>query len=252
VKKFLSPVLLLCLYFALSPGGAPPAPVASSTSLALFSPQDKPTNTLISFIQSAKKSIHAAVYCLTDKKIAQALIDAHARGVDVKLVLDPMSADRFGKAEMLAVGGVTVFIMDHNGADKKAVGPDPVGPFSKIHEAERGFNFDPIMHNKYALFDEKTLWTGSFNWTNSANTKNWENALVIDTPSLVRSYQTNFLSLCSNPCCKPFVAASKISEAPSGRIREKVVLALEKTATDAELIAQLQAIIALNTDFVKK
>jgi len=26
----------------------------------------------------------------------------------------------------------------------------------------------------------------------------------------------------------------------------------QKTATDAELIAQLQAIIALNTDFVKK
>lgn len=246
MKFFLSRVLLFCSYLIVLPGGAHSASIATSTSQALFSPQDKPTNTLISFIQSAKKSIHAAVYCLTDKKIAQALIDAHARGVEVKLVLDPMSADRFGKAEMLAVGGVTVFIMDHNGAISQKGPLDTEGPWA--HMPEKAFNFDPIMHNKYALFDEKTLWTGSFNWTNSANTKNWENALVIDTPSLVHSYQANFLSLCSNPCCKSFVAASKNSEAPSGRIREKVVLALEKTSTDAELIAKLQEIIALNAD----
>jgi len=221
-----------------------------SVPLALFSPQDKPTNTLIACIKEAKKSIHAAVYCLTDKKIAQELIDAKKRGVDVKLVLDPMSADRFGKAEMLAAGGVPVFIMDHNGATPQKGPLEPEGPWA--HMPEKAFTFEPIMHNKYALFDEKTLWTGSFNWTNSANTKNWENALLVDTPSLVAAYQKNFQELCANPCCKPFVAASKISEAPCGRIREKVVLALEKTATDAELIAQLQVIIALNTDFVKK
>lgn len=252
MKRFLLLTLLLstsCVALPIRPKGAI-VPEAQSVSLALFSPQDKPTNKLISFIQEAKKSIHAAVYCLTDKKIAQALIDAKTRGVDVKLVLDPMSADRFGKAEMLALGGISVFIMDHKGVPSQKGPLDAEGPWA--HMPEKAFSFEPIMHNKYALFDEKTLWTGSFNWTHSANTKNWENALVIDTPALVAAYQKNFQELCSNPCCKPFASAAKISEAPSGRIREKVVLALEKTATDAELIAQLQSIIALNTDFDKK
>ncbi len=248
MKRFFLFVLLLSTYCEarlVRPKGEVVSAV-ESVSIAFFSPQDKPTNQLISCIQSAQKSIHAAVYCLTDKKIAESLIDAKKRGVDVKLVLDPMSADRFGKAEMLSLGGVPVFIMNHTGNDTK------IESVSWSHVPEKAFAFEPIMHNKYAIFDEKTLWTGSFNWTNSANTKNWENALLIDTPSLVAAYQKNFQELCSNPCCKPFAAASKISEAPSGRIREKVVLALEKTSTDAELFAQLQAIITLNSDFVKK
>ena len=237
--------------------------------IALFSPDDKPASTLIKLINNAKKSIHVAVYCLTDKKIAQALIDAHARGVEVKLVLDPMSADRYGKAAMLAEAKVPVFIMGRAPVEQPVantlVTPIPTGSFSpitpnpalpkpnkpkKTFTEERFFVHDPIMHNKYAIFDGDKVWTGSFNWTHSANNLNWENALLINTPSIVQAYEANFVYLMQNAGLQPYQQAAKIHctipGAITGYLREKIVSALEKTTSDAELLEKLQEIINMS------
>ncbi|MBM3887085.1 hypothetical protein FJ364_04080 [Candidatus Dependentiae bacterium] len=131
----------------------------------LFSPDDKPTSKLLEYIKSSKKRIYAAVYMLTDKIIAEALIDAQInRNVDVQVVIDKITYESiFGKGKMLQDHGMTIFIYDP----------------PKTKSYNKAFNSGPIMHHKFALFDN-IVWTGSFNWTVAANRSNQENVIITD------------------------------------------------------------------------
>jgi phosphatidylserine/phosphatidylglycerophosphate/cardiolipin synthase-like enzyme len=51
------------------------------------------------------------------------------------------------------------------------------------------------MHHKFAVFDARTLLTGSYNWTRSAAEDNRENVLVVDDPRLVRPFVETFEEL---------------------------------------------------------
>jgi len=55
-----------------------------------------------------------------------------------------------------------------------------------------------IMHNKYAIFDSRVLLTGSYDWSESAETRNFENAIFIRDFSIVNAYQANFNSIWNN------------------------------------------------------
>ena len=47
-----------------------------------------------------------------------------------------------------------------------------------------------IMHNKIAVIDGKVLFTGSYNWTKSAEERNEENLLeFIDEEEIIKVYQ---------------------------------------------------------------
>jgi phosphatidylserine/phosphatidylglycerophosphate/cardiolipin synthase-like enzyme len=150
---------LLILWFALVAG------YATAFTEVLFSPEDKPTKRLLECINSAQRRIHAAVYMLTDKVIAQALIQAHTkRHVDVQIIIDKITYDSmFGKGKLLQENGLSIFVYEP----------------PKASSANRPFFNGPIMHHKFALFDN-TLWTGSFNWTVAANRYNQENVIITD------------------------------------------------------------------------
>lgn len=143
----------------------------------LFSPKDSPTTTLLELIGNAKKSIIAAVYMLTDQKIASALVGAAERGVAISLVIDRCSTDQYGKADYLAQSGIAVAV------------------FKSIKVPKWGFG--GLMHNKFAVFDSKKLWTGSFNWTQSANKMNCENVIISDDPIVCAVYTAYFQALAS-------------------------------------------------------
>jgi len=49
-----------------------------------------------------------------------------------------------------------------------------------------------IMHNKFAIFDDKEVVTGSYNWTENAEKYNYENALFISDPEVVNKYIKEF------------------------------------------------------------
>jgi phosphatidylserine/phosphatidylglycerophosphate/cardiolipin synthase-like enzyme len=52
-----------------------------------------------------------------------------------------------------------------------------------------------IAHNKIIVIDKQTVITGSYNFTNQAETQNAENVLIIKgNPDLVQSYRQNFLT----------------------------------------------------------
>ena len=49
-----------------------------------------------------------------------------------------------------------------------------------------------LEHNKFAIIDGTTVWTGSLNWSNTAATYNAENGIAIVSPHLAQAYTTEF------------------------------------------------------------
>lgn len=126
-----------------------------------FSPRAGSLDLVLRAIDSADKQILVAAYTFTSKPVSLALLEAHKRGVDVRLVVDEKSNRRYTAAHFLANQGVPVRL---NG------------------------NY-PIMHNKFMVVDGETVETGSFNFSAAAANKNAENVLVIwYAPELAQEY----------------------------------------------------------------
>lgn len=53
------------------------------------------------------------------------------------------------------------------------------------------------MHDKLAIIDRHIVITGSFNWTETANTSNDENLLIIDPQALGAVYEPEFQAVWS-------------------------------------------------------
>ena len=132
---------------------------------ALFFPSQDSLGRLIDLIRGCRRSLDICVFTLTHDRLADAVIDAHRRGIQVRLLTDDDKAmDRGSDVIDLARAGVPVRT-DHS---------------------------DAHMHNKFAIFDKAILATGSYNWTRSATRENQENILVTDDPALVAAYDTEF------------------------------------------------------------
>ncbi len=137
-------------------------------SKALFSPDSRPASYLITMINNARERVYAAVYLITDRNIASALVRAkNERDIDVQFVSDEECLDARGnQIDYLWNNDVELFLY-----------------FSSRYEGK--------MHNKFVLIDNK-VWTGSFNWTWSANHRNQENIIITDDRSVVRQFERQF------------------------------------------------------------
>lgn len=143
----------------------------------LFSPDDHPKYRLIEYITKAKKRFYAAVFTLTDKNIIDALVIAKQRGVDVQMVVDQTSVTSpYAKVLTLIKHDIPVFVFD-----------------AQLQASKKGTKtFTPLMHNKYAVIDGETVWTGSFNWTVSADARNQENVIITDDKKACKKYEEQF------------------------------------------------------------
>ena len=116
----------------------------------------------------------------TDKKIADALLRAHKRGVRIRIITDPSALySRFSKMVQLHERGIPVYI------------------YNMRSEKQKGGTLNNIMHNKFVIFSKNKndcayVWTGSFNFTRSAALSNQENALLIGKRDIVNQYKTQF------------------------------------------------------------
>lgn len=136
-----------------------------------FSLSDNPQKEIIKNINKAQASINIAMYIFTDKEIALSLINAHERGVKVRLYLDKDQVDyQYSQSRFLVQKGIKTRISSNK----------------------------YIMHNKFAIIDNCLLLTGSYNWTFSANNRNDENLMVIDDPEIIEIFQNQFVNLCTN------------------------------------------------------
>ena len=145
---------------------------------ALFSSTDKPGRYLAYLIDKAKHTIHAAVYTITDAKIAQKLVAAKERHVDVQIITDQTCLDyQSNVIPTLNKHQVDVFIF----------------PSSKRKRNKTRFSTH-LMHHKFAIIDDD-VWTGSFNWTKSAQYRNKENVIICNDQTIRQRYETEFEQL---------------------------------------------------------
>lgn len=132
--------------------------------------KDSITEKLVKHIDDAKKSIHIASFETGLVDVARALIRAKTRGVEVRWITD----DENGIAADTKPGRGQFALM------KKAGIP--------IMDDKRG----ALMHDKFWLFDGKTVWTGSINITVSGMFEQNSNLIVIDSAQLAAIYESQF------------------------------------------------------------
>ena len=168
--------LLLIGAFA-SMGTALAAPVHDvTTAEVFFSPGDSGQAALCRHIDDAKGRVRTSIFLFSKNPIADALIRAHRRGVDVAVILDGSHLAHPKNAEPGA-----------------AQGPSPV--LRKFQAAGVPVYVDTThktMHNKFTVVDERHVLTGSYNYNNAAEKRNAENLLVLDSPSLARQYEADW------------------------------------------------------------
>jgi phosphatidylserine/phosphatidylglycerophosphate/cardiolipin synthase-like enzyme len=144
---------------------------------ALFSPHDPIKPILLGLIEAESHQLTIALFRLTDRDIAHALIDAAHRGVFVEVIVDAGALEtRFSKALQLLDAGIALYIFP------------PIDHKSYAHA---------LMHNKVIIFHDtiahkSLLWTGSLNFTVSATKYNQENVLILEDADLVTQYMDNF------------------------------------------------------------
>lgn len=104
-------------------------------------------------IQTAQKSIRIAMFTWTRRDLAQEVIAAKKRGINVKIVLDRSAAMGAGEqiTKMLIHAGVNV----------------------KLSQGT------PLLHHKFMQIDDHTLVNGSANWTMAAFEKNDDCFIVL-------------------------------------------------------------------------
>lgn len=170
-------LLALCLWFGqgwqqarsfvekpLSPLRLP----AKGTIEVAFSPQGGATAAIVRALEEARQKVLVQAYSFTSAPIAKALVLAHRRGVDVRVILDSRqtrSNIRYNPAVFLSDNGIPV----------------------RLDAAHA------IAHNKVLVIDDKTVVTGSFNFTKAAEEKNAENLLILrENPDLAALYRQNW------------------------------------------------------------
>ena len=125
---------------------------------------------LIEKINAARSSIHIAAFEFGLTPVAEALIAAKGRGLDVRWITDDESGleadedpDR-GQFALLQKAGIDVIADDRSA----------------------------LMHNKFIIFDGQILWTGSTNLTVSGVFQQNNNTVVIHSPEVAAIYEREF------------------------------------------------------------
>ena len=145
------------------------APAVGTTRVIYSLDQKQNDQEIVALINEAEDYIYFAIYTFTMPSIADALVEAKQRGIDVKGIVDSeQSRNSYGApitAQLLAAGIPIV--------------------------TERHASGNGIMHIKL-LVTEQAYAFGSYNWTRSATTINDE-IIEIGTDPLLRQAYENIL-----------------------------------------------------------
>jgi phosphatidylserine/phosphatidylglycerophosphate/cardiolipin synthase-like enzyme len=118
---------------------------------------------LVEAINAARQTVDVAVYSLSLNSVRYALIDAHQRGVAVRVVMESENMDRSDPQKLIEAGVPVV-----------------------------GDRREGLMHNKFVVIDRSEVWTGSMNFTDSGAYEDNNNLVRIRSTQLAENYTTEF------------------------------------------------------------
>ena len=164
MKRLVGAILLTI--FVPCPGVCVADNPVTCSAYTCFSPEGKCEDMIVKEINDAQSDIYIMAYGFTAKEIASALLKAKKRGVHIEVLLDRKfnHNEKYSAADFTAHMGIPIYL---DGEHK-------------------------IMHNKVMIIDRKTVITGSYNFTKSANNDNAENLLIMRSKELADDYFKNF------------------------------------------------------------
>ena len=116
-------------------------------------------------METAVDELLICVFTISDDRLSDAIMTAHRNGLTVRVISDnDKMYDRGSDVGRLSQAGVNVRI-----------------DLSPEH-----------MHHKVMIIDGRTVMTGSYNWTRSAETRNEENLISVDDPQLAIRFTEEF------------------------------------------------------------
>ena len=161
IKRFPFPlVFLFALLFVWSSAHADE--LINCQVKAFFPGGTKIGEALSKELNQAKKVVLIALYGFNNSVLAQDLTKLAQRGVKIRIKIDTVKGAEKKESKLIAT--------------LKAAG------ISVQTVAAGGRN-----HNKFAVVDDSTVITGSYNWTVKAES-NFENLLVLSCPELAKQY----------------------------------------------------------------
>lgn len=122
-----------------------------------------PSEALKKAFNQAEKSIDLAIYNFGDPILANALLQAKQRGVEIRLVMEDQNAVK-NTPQSLQTAGIPLVSGNENG----------------------------LMHNKFAIIDGQTLWMGSANFTTYGFNTDNNYFVEITEPNIINAYQAEF------------------------------------------------------------
>ena len=149
---------------------------------------------LKNLIDNSTQSIDFAIYGISNQEIFDALKSAKQRGIKVRGVVDfnnnqenpysltyklieefPNTKTDYKKVEDFKIKSSDYVQQVKYYFNKKVVNA------SFVNKGIKDYN-DKIMHNKYFIVDNKYVWTGSMNVSNSCSTYNANSSVLINSP----------------------------------------------------------------------
>ena len=122
-----------------------------------------PDTELVAAIDAARVSVDAAIYDLDLFDVRDALIDAHSRGLSVRVVAESDYLDEMAMQGLIDAG------------------------IEVLGDRREG-----LMHNKFMVIDRDEVWTGSMNFTVNGAYRNNNNLIRVRSSRLAEDYETEF------------------------------------------------------------
>ena len=155
-----------------APVDAPAAPDEFPFAKAVFGSTQSIAEVLENIISATKVSIDAALHRFNSQRLGKTLLDAHRRGIRIRLLTDRSKYEKSQATRELLAACEFSFRT------------------TRGREGE-----DSKMHHKFVVVDGRLVITGSYNWTFASEVLNHENVLLLREPRLIKSYSLEFDAL---------------------------------------------------------
>ncbi|MDB5098802.1 MAG: Cardiolipin synthetase [Cyanobacteria bacterium RYN_339] len=135
-------------------------------------------------VVTAREKVWVEVLFLDDDHIIDTLVEARARGVDVRVVLDPLNwGHHVPELEKLPFHGIP----NWHAVDRLTAGGVAVSWFKPSRPGQN-------LHAKVAMIDDRFLLVGSANYTYRALDRSREVTIGLECPEVARAFAQAFLA----------------------------------------------------------
>lgn len=173
-------------------------------TLLYFCPEDACKEEIVSLICDSNKTIDCAIYDITSREVADALISENRDGTKIRIVTDKgRSQTKSTLVSDLKVSGINVL----------------------ISPTENSY-----MHNKFCVFDDNISMIASANFTENSFSKSYNNILVFKSPRLskvlkekIDSFYLGNFSKSSNILGKTFDENFSIFFCPNNNCKFQII-----------------------------